>query len=103
MIDAGIDVAHDWREARSRKVVARLLYGLRTRHLAEQFRGFDLVWCESDPDVAVRDDTLVVTISVYDLADVLSDEVRLQSVPSHVRQSVGENLHAIQRWKLVDK
>src|SRR5262249_41669776 len=71
MIDARVDVSHDWREARSRKVVARLLHGLRTSHLAEQFRGFDLVWRERDPDVAVRDDALVVTVSVYDLADVL--------------------------------
>src|ERR1039458_10389381 len=56
-----------------------------------------------DPYVAVGDDALVVAVSILDLLDVLSDEVRLDPVSSDVGEGRFEDGHLPQAWKFIDE
>ncbi len=96
VINARVDVTHNWREPRAAEVVARFLDRGRARHFAQKFGGLELVGRESDAHVAVGNDAFVITVGIDDLPDILRDQVRFQAIPSHVRKCIGEDLHPIQ-------
>src|SRR6266404_8022715 len=101
--NALIDVVCDWGHSRTRKCKGGFLDSLNTRHFAEQFGSFVLVWGESHPDLTIAHNALVRTVLIHDLADILSYEIGFQSKTGHIRKSVGEDLHTLEGWEFVDE
>jgi len=96
-------VIEDRRHARAGKVERRFSNGLRPRHFAEEFGGVVLVGSKCDANLAIADDALVASVFVYDLSNVLGNEVGLEAKPGHVGKRVRENLHAFEGGKLVNQ
>src|ERR1035438_2330807 len=64
VINARVDVTHNRREPRAAEVVTRFLDCGRACHFAQEFGCLELVGCESDAHVAVRNDAFVITVGI---------------------------------------
>src|SRR5438067_547168 len=53
VIHTRVHVRHHRRESGAREIEAGLLHGGRTGHLGKQLRSLNLVWCESNANVAI--------------------------------------------------
>src|ERR1051326_3411144 len=96
-------MAHHRGETRAAVIEAGFLHRRRASHLAQQLGSLELVRRERDAHVAVRNEALVVSVSIDYLSDVLRDQVGLQAITRHVRQGISEDFHAIEGWEFIDK
>ena len=97
------DVVEDRRHARAGEVERCFPNGLRPGHFAEELGGVVLVGGKGDANLAIADDALVASVFVHDLANILGDEIRLETKPGHVGKRVRENFHALERGEFVDQ
>ncbi len=96
------DVVEDRRHARAGEVKRCFPNGLGPGHFAEKLGGVVLIRGKGDANLAVADDALVAPVFVNDLANILGDEIRLETKPGHVGERIRENLHALERGEFID-